>query len=229
MTQPERKRTFFVALAIVMVCLVVWVFARALVEPKGLPDPLDRSYQQPGLIAQEQKPWAATNQSSRMVTGPGSQAAQRNLFESYARRAYPGAPPFIPHPTEESLSTGESCLSCHQQGGYVARFQAYAPVTPHPEFVSCRQCHVEQQDVALIVPSLAATFEPPRRGEPAIPGGPPPIPHPLQLRENCAACHTGPAAPYQIRSSHPDRVYCRQCHVAQVEDTPVFARAIPGE
>jgi cytochrome c-type protein NapB len=33
------------------------------------------------------------------------------------------------------------------------------------------------------------------------------------MRENCAACHAGPAAREEIRTSHPERTRCRQCHV----------------
>jgi cytochrome c-type protein NapB len=40
------------------------------------------------------------------------------------------------------------------------------------------------------------------------------------MRENCAACHTGPAAREEIRTSHPERTRCRQCHV------PVTTREI---
>ena len=41
----------------------------------------------------------------------------------------------------------------------------------------------------------------------------PSIPHPLEGRENCLACHTGPAAREEIRTSHPERERCQQCHV----------------
>ena len=47
----------------------------------------------------------------------------------------------------------------------------------------------------------------------ALDGSPPVIPHQLQLRENCLACHAGPSAPKEIRVTHPERVNCRQCHV----------------
>ena len=47
----------------------------------------------------------------------------------------------------------------------------------------------------------------------ALEGSPPVIPHGLQMRENCLACHAGSAAPKEIKVSHPTRVNCRQCHV----------------
>ena len=42
---------------------------------------------------------------------------------------------------------------------------------------------------------------------------PPTIPHKTFMRENCVACHAGPAAREEIRTSHPERRRCRQCHV----------------
>jgi nitrate reductase cytochrome c-type subunit len=55
----------------------------------------------------------------------------------------------------------------------------------------------------------------PWRGGRFYEGAPPTIPHPLQLRENCLACHAGPASRPEIRTSHPERARCRQCHVPQ--------------
>lgn len=46
-------------------------------------------------------------------------------------RAWPGAPPLIPHPT----TMRESCISCHGPQG------APGIRTTHPERVSCTQCH----------------------------------------------------------------------------------------
>ncbi|KPJ88793.1 MAG: hypothetical protein AMS18_13120, partial [Gemmatimonas sp. SG8_17] len=45
------------------------------------------------------------------------------------------------------------------------------------------------------------------------PISPPTIPHRLLMRENCIACHSGPAAREEIRTAHPERVRCTQCHV----------------
>jgi cytochrome c-type protein NapB len=53
-----------------------------------------------------------------------------------------------------------------------------------------------------------------RFGERLYPGAPPTIPHRLLMRENCGACHVGPGARAGIVTSHPERVRCRQCHVA---------------
>ncbi len=56
---------------------------------------------------------------------------------------------------------------------------------------------------------------------------PPVIPHQLLMRENCAACHTGPAAREEIRCTHPERVRCAQCHV-EATTTVEFVRGNRG-
>ena len=139
---------------------------------------------------------------------------ERNLSDYYKLRAYPGAPPIIPHPllSEEGIG-GKSCLQCHQNGGYVDRFKAYAPVTPHPEMLNCRQCHAAPRTDRLFKKTNWEKIEHPTIQASAMPGSPPVIPHALQMRENCLACHAGPAAPREIKVSHPYRVNCRQCHV----------------
>ena len=55
-------------------------------------------------------------------------------------------------------------------------------------------------------------------------GSPPPIPHALQMRENCLACHAGPGAVLEIRSTHPERWNCRQCHALGAEPVAAFER-----
>ncbi|MFD1162007.1 nitrate reductase cytochrome c-type subunit [Hwangdonia seohaensis] len=140
---------------------------------------------------------------------------QRTLDTYYDNRAYHGAPPSIPHPVKNERSLGgNTCLQCHQNGGFVKRFEAYAPVTPHPEMVNCRQCHVAQNSNSLFKSANLAKVHAPKVGvNNALLGTPPMIPHQIQMRENCLSCHAGPAAPKEIRVTHPERINCRQCHV----------------
>ncbi len=161
---------------------------------------------------------------------PIDEAHQRSLDTYYNNRAYPGAPPSIPHPLlkgERGIG-GNACLQCHQNGGFVAKFNAYAPVTPHPGMINCRQCHVSQNTKTLFTATNFAKVHAPKVGiNNAFPGSPPMIPHQIQMRENCLACHAGPAAPKEIRVTHPDRINCRQCHVPSdkvVTDIEVFTR-----
>jgi nitrate reductase (cytochrome), electron transfer subunit len=158
---------------------------------------------------------------------PDSGAQARSLRDYYARRAYPGAPPAIPHAELDGSSYGQTpCLGCHRNGGFVPQFKAFAPITPHPELGACNQCHVAGGDGGLFRPNefIAAT-EPPIDQQ-ALNGAPPPIPHGLDMRNNCLACHASPSAPREIRTDHPERVNCRSCHAAVVEagQTSVFER-----
>jgi cytochrome c-type protein NapB len=170
---------------------------------------------------------------------PGARrpAHPRTLKTFRALRAYPGAPPRIPHGlTPMEFQTGD-CNTCHQRGGYSQRFGAYVPITPHPEMGACLQCHVGDATLmALALPSqdpnarclqchaagatsqLDATISwtpgPWPVTTPTAPGDPPPpIPHTLQLRGNCLACHAAPAGVAEIRTRHPERANCRQCHL----------------
>ncbi len=138
----------------------------------------------------------------------------RNLTAYYSKRAYPGAPPIIPHPILNNKNIGaKNCLQCHQNGGYVSRFDAYAPITPHPEMTNCKQCHLPAKTNQLFVATHWEKTTANKIHNSALSGSPPVIPHSLQMRENCLACHAGPAAVKEIRVSHPTRINCRQCHV----------------
>jgi len=152
----------------------------------------------------------------------------RSLNAYYNNRAFHGAPPSIPHPVEDELNMGDKgCLKCHQNGGYVAKFNTYTPVVPHPEKVNCRQCHVAQNTTGLFKESASTSFSKPSIGNAAFEGGPPIIPHQIQMHENCLACHAGPSAPKEIRITHPERSNCRQCHVVnnkEMTDIGVFIR-----
>ncbi|HEX5635251.1 MAG TPA: hypothetical protein VFX50_18535 [Gemmatimonadales bacterium] len=145
-------------------------------------------------------------------------ATKSTLAERAARRAYDGAPPVVPHEV-----FGKDCGTCHGARGVAVAGLGYAPPAPHgstPGMAAarCAQCHVTQAPVAPFVASRFAGLrqEPvsgPRHHELA----PPVIPHRVFLREDCLACHGGPAAREELRTSHPERTRCRQCH-AEVAD-----------
>lgn len=149
---------------------------------------------------------------------------RRTLNDYYELRQYPGSPPRIPHDLSTAFTAGGvnlNCISCHGKGGYVVALDAYAPVTPHPEYESCSQCHVPQRTKELFVGTDWQSINTPRLGRSAMGGSPPPIPHSLQLREDCIACHTGPAAVAEIRVEHGSRGNCRQCHVPMISTEPM--------
>ncbi|MEQ8767714.1 MAG: hypothetical protein RL885_27680 [Planctomycetota bacterium] len=131
------------------------------------------------------------------------------------RRAFDGAPPVIPH-----RRFGPPCLTCHNDRGIDVAGVGFAPANPHArtEGLSdrsrCEQCHVFRHSEEVWTPSdftgLRQTLANSRS---AYQGAPPVIPHRVFMRENCFACHTGPAAREAIRCTHPERVRCQQCHV----------------
>lgn len=151
----------------------------------------------------------------------------RTLSEYYSRRQYPGSPPFIPHKVEEPDLAQVECLTCHARGGWTEELKKNTPITPHPEQEACRQCHITVTEVQLFAENDWMSVAPPRLGRASLPGAPPPVPHELQMRGNCIACHVGPGTVAAIRVEHPSRGNCRQCHVPET-NAPLFERAKPG-
>ena len=148
---------------------------------------------------------------------------KRNLNSFYELRQYPGSPPRIPHTVFPSFSgEQENCIACHGRGGYDVEQDAYAPVTPHPENELCYQCHVPKLTDELFVETNWLSIPPPKLGNSQMGGSPPPIPHSLQLRDDCIACHTGSAAVAEIRVEHGSRGNCRQCHVEFLATEPAL-------
>ena len=182
--------------------------------------------------------------------GPRRSAHPRTLATYRNLRAYPGAPPRVPHGLTPSEFRTGGCKTCHERGGWSQRFEAYVPVTPHPEMGACLQCHVgNARLMAIPLPNVDPSTR--CRQCHTAPGGgarwvdstlnwktmawpevtrigrdsaPPPIPHALEMRTNCLACHSAPSAVEEIRTSHPERANCRQCHLAADADTSAFER-----
>ncbi len=140
-------------------------------------------------------------------------STERTLEEYYSRRQYLGSPPYIPHVVEDAQGAEMACATCHLKGGWTEELKRYTPLTPHPQHTACQQCHVPKGEADLFVTSGWMSVRPPALGRSHLPGGPPPIPHDLQMRGECLACHVGPAAVTAIRVQHPMRGNCRQCHV----------------
>jgi hypothetical protein len=151
----------------------------------------------------------------------GSAGAANRFQVRAARRAFDGAPPVIPHP-----ALGGACTNCHSTSARELPGVGIAPPNPHLHTPGlgagsrCEQCHVWQKTAEVFV---ASTFQglrqAPRRGDRLFAHAPPVMPHHLFLREDCLACHAGPAARQEILCTHPERARCQQCH----------AGALPGE
>ncbi|MBL8138845.1 MAG: nitrate reductase cytochrome c-type subunit [Acidobacteria bacterium] len=149
-------------------------------------------------------------------------AAARSTGLRAAGRAYDGAPPTIPH--EAAIG---ACTTCHDADGAAIDGVGVAPASPHGDtgaegsFRRCRQCHVPQAaGTSFVASRFVGLAQGPWKGSRATPGAPPRIPHPLQMRGECLTCHAGPGARVEIRTTHPERTRCRQCHVPEVAPNP---------
>ena len=139
-----------------------------------------------------------------------------------AQRAYDGAPPTIPHAVRQDSAA--ECLACHDDGLHLRGRTAAA--MSHAPYASCTQCHVV--DAAPMpggtdlppdpraVDSAFVGLPSPEEGARAWPIAPPEIPHRTFMRERCDACH-GPQGSDPLRTSHPDRQSCTQCHAPSAE------------
>jgi cytochrome c-type protein NapB len=154
-----------------------------------------------------------------------TEAERRAVLDKRAsRRAYDGAPPTIPHRIDQMAVP--DCVSCHENGAKLAGI--VAPKISHPLYQSCTQCHVVARDPRPV----ARTPEAPAndwagiatwgKGTRAHPTAPPTIPHPTAMRGDCSSCH-GVTGPNGIRSTHPWRQSCTQCHApdARLDQGPV--------
>jgi len=222
MEKSDRKvgKVFLIFAGICILALPLVVFSAFSTEPGGSETPVaesqDMNFDNNGKAIFVNYDQVSKDYLEGTSTG-------RTLEEYYALRQYPGSPPLIPHKVEEPDLARVECLACHLRGGWTQELQKNTPVTPHPEQEACRQCHIAATDAGLFVETDWQSVAPPRLGRAALPGAPLPIPHEIQMRGNCIACHVGPGAIATIRVEHPSRGNCRQCHVPET-NVPLFER-----
>jgi cytochrome c-type protein NapB len=144
------------------------------------------------------------------------------------RRAFDGAPPVIPH---QNFSM--QCVQCHTLQGVSLPGVGFSPPTPHQKTPGlsadsrCQQCHVfKRSDTLFAKNSFVGLKQDLQPGKRLNSMAPPVIPHKVFMRENCVACHSGPAAREVIRTPHPERERCQQCHVSK-KASSVFSRSRP--
>jgi cytochrome c-type protein NapB len=210
-----KSRLYIIFCFILLMVGTILIFAIAITDQTDIQNNLIS----PVMSSQEENPETKRGYNTEVnyLVLPES---KRSLSTYYDNRAFPGAPPSIPHPLlSKEVFGGESCLQCHEKGGFTLQFNAFAPVTPHPEWVSCMQCHIAKTSNNQFINTTWQKPTPPPLGTRALETAPNVIPHDLQNREHCLPCHAGPSAPTEIRVSHPDRVNCLQCHVTQETET----------
>ena len=152
----------------------------------------------------------AADEAERVVAK--SSAAERS-----GRRLFDGAPPIVPH-----ADIRGDCVACHDEIGVEVAGVGYAPPTPHALTPGiglasrCVQCHVYQASASVFRGNRFEGLRQDLRPGDRLTGlSPPVMPHPRFLRENCLACHDGPAVREAIRTDHPERSRCEQCHLEQ--------------
>lgn len=152
-----------------------------------------------------------------VVPVQGAEQRARVLADRKERRAYDGAPPVIPHAVRADGAF--ECLGCHENGAQIGGKTARA--MSHERHDNCTQCHAPPSGLrAPPAPPLTentfAGLAPAASGARAWPGAPPVIPHPTAMRTECGSCH-GVAGALGMRSSHPWRQSCPQCHAPQAD------------
>jgi cytochrome c-type protein NapB len=180
--------------------------------------------------------WSALVVAAMTALGLSGCAAERGTSSASPalvraeRRAYDGAPPVVPHD-----DFGMTCASCHNEQGMEVEAVGFAPPSPHEltegmnALSRCRQCHVfRQTDLTLVGNGFVGLRQDLRRGPRLNPLAPPTIPHKTFMRENCTACHAGAAAREEIRTPHPERSRCQQCHVPTVTRAEFSTAFGPG-
>ena len=126
-------------------------------------------------------------------------------------RAFNGAPPTIPHAIDQM--SAESCMVCHGEG--VQSETLRISKMSHEYLANCTQCHVENNPThmaaSLFRENSFVGLPAPTGGSRAFEGAPPTIPHSTWMRVDCMSCH-GFAGQHGIRTTHPWRTNCQQCH-----------------
>jgi len=127
----------------------------------------------------------------------------------------------VPHPIDQQQA--ESCLACH--GEPVLVDQKLVPQISHAAYSQCLQCHAAGTGPSKHWTEAPGLFEAARvssqftghqldhGGTRSFDGAPAVIPHTTWMRENCMSCH-GPGGSSALRTSHPSRQRCVQCHPA---------------
>lgn len=153
---------------------------------------------------------------------------KRAALQSRKRnRAFNGAPPTVPHSIDQK--SDRACIACHGEGARTSSLRI--PRMSHRLLAHCTQCHVEGNPQrgtdALFRENSFEGMAAPTEGRRAFEGAPPVIPHSTWMRTDCMSCH-GYTGLQGIRTTHPWRENCRQCHVpsSQLDQTLLHVEPI---
>ncbi len=107
-----------------------------------------------------------------------------------------------------------------------------APRISHPPYTSCVQCHAAASDPrpggtpAKVAGNTFLGLPSPSAGTRGQPTAPPTIPHSTWMRDQCGSCH-GPTGLMGMRTTHPWRQQCVQCHAASITDSHPTKKLAP--
>lgn len=216
---PPRSRWVPVTVAVVFGCALVG-YIRGIQPPPPLPrtaPPEPHASAAPPAVGYANI--AAARRAPELV-GPFDPVTRTEgmklaaLADRAKNRAFDGAPPTVPHPTD-GMTTAANCLVCHGPGLRLG--DRVATRMSHPQYSTCVQCHAPGPPAAV---AAFAGPEPDNRfvgayragaGERAGPGAPPTVPHTTWMRQDCTSCHGLVARP-GLRTTHPWLTNCAQCH-----------------
>lgn len=150
-------------------------------------------------------------------------------------RAYDGVPPVVPHAID-NLSVA-ACRTCHGEGANKVIGGVRPAEVSHPWIANCTSCHVAQDGLRrftlpavdrLVVENSFRGRESAGPGKRANDISPPTMPHQIWMRQNCMACHSA-GREQAIRTSHPERSNCLQCHApdARFDNRESYLRPLP--
>jgi nitrate reductase (cytochrome), electron transfer subunit len=166
---------------------------------------------------------------AEITIAPGDKPSA--LQQREQNRSFNGAPPTIPHPIDQRSDF--ACVACHSEGAKTESLRI--PRMSHTFLANCTQCHVENNPRHMTAFAFRANdfagLEAPTTGPRAFNGAPPQIPHSTWMRSDCMSCH-GYAGRQGIRTTHPWRKNCQQCHApsASMDQTllAVKPQFLPG-
>ena len=188
--------------------------------------PASDRLESPGRRLREPRRWRPEPVLYFVMSQDRAAARVASLEARAERRAYEGAPPVMPH----SAVYGEgsrTCVDCHGAGFELGERIAH-PMS-HAELPNCVQCHIETDHEAFgdpgarkELPAWRGRSVPLRRASsPDAMGQPPTIPHDLAMRGRCLSCHGELGYP-GLRTTHPRRAQCVQCHIPEGGPTAPF-------
>ncbi len=148
------------------------------------------------------------------------------LQQRAQNRAFNGAPPTIPHAIDQ-LSDA-SCVACHKDGVLTKSLRISR--MSHTFLTNCTQCHVESHPrhmpATVFRENTFAGLPAPAAGPRAFAGAPPQIPHSTWMRSDCMSCH-GYEGRHGLRTTHPWRNSCQQCHAPSARMEQILLTAEP--